>query len=318
LTEPRSAALRRFLDSLDAPLGPRTFDQLDLAALEQLRGPERDEAIDAMLERLERRPNGRLADALVVAGATRAVEPLRRSLAREMGAATRVAVARALAQLAGPGDEVAVVCDVLAHSPQWSERAMAASALRHFPGATAEEALWEGLSDADPVVRFNAFDALLARHDQGEHAGDYLTLLGQLRLLIGHEHSALRRLGQAELRALLDATDAGASAHSRHLTFEAPEEAPYVQQLVERLGERDATLELPAAATLSDAEHDWLALALLSGLGRDERVPELLSRLRPAEVVPRLEALLAEPDVPQRQSLQDALAALTASRGEGE
>lgn len=300
MTGPRSPAFQRFQASFDAP-GRAFLDQLDTAALLALDEPERTEAEDILLGALST-DDPRIVRALLDLRSTRAIAPLRAALARTSQGRMRVAVARALHDLAHDRSAIAAIVDVL-HRGDRSSRETAASVLRVMPVADVQSALLDALSDADASVRGLATSALYTLHHLDDLARDYRDRLGVLRMLIASPLPSLAAQAAGEIRSVIGALDSGATPKSLGLDRAMDEAAPAVQRLMDshsdEHGQWAELLDLDPIPP-SGPERVWAEDVILSWLPRDFRaclaVVDLnVRRAVPAlvDLVPRAEGRLA-------------------------
>jgi hypothetical protein len=271
MTRPRSPAFQRFQASFDAP-GRAFLDQLDTAALLALEQPERTEAEDVLLGALST-DDPRIVRALLDLRSTRAVDPLRAALARTSHGRMRVAVARALYELAHDRSAISVIVDVLRHGDR-SSRETAASVLRVLPVADVQPALLDALSDGDAGIRGLATSALYALHHLDDVARDYRDRLGVLRMLIASPLPSLAAQAAGEIRSVIGALDSGATPKSLGLDRAVDEESPAVKRLMDsRSDEHGLWSELldVEAIPASGPERVWAEAVILSWLASDFR-----------------------------------------------
>jgi len=300
MTGPHSPAFQRFEASFDAP-GRAFLDQLDTAALLALQEPERTEAEDILLGALSM-DDPRIVRALVDLRSTRAIAPLRAALARTSQGRMRVAVARALHDLAHDPGAVSTIVDVLRHGDR-SSRETAASVLRALPVADVQPALLDALSDPDAGVRGLATSALYTLHHLDDVARDYRDRLGVLRMLIASPLPSLAAQAAGEIRSVIGALDTGATPGSLGLDRAMDDASTVVQRLMDSHSDEHGLwaerLDLDAIPA-SGPERVWAEDVILSWLPRDGRacraVVDLhVRRAAPAlvDLVPRAEGRVA-------------------------
>src|ERR1044071_4328075 len=230
MTGSHSPAFQRFQASFDAP-GRAFLDQLDTAALLALEEPERTEAEDILLGALST-DDPRIVRALRDLRSTRAVAPLRAALARTSQGRMRVAVARALYDLAQDRSAISAIVDVLRRGDR-SSRETAASVLRVLPVADVQPALLDALSDGDAGVRGLATSSLYALHHLDDVARDYRDRLGVLRMLIASPLPSLAAQAAGEIRSVIGSLQSGATPKSLGLDRAMDEQSPAVKRLMD-------------------------------------------------------------------------------------
>lgn len=267
----RSAELERFLRSL-AATGPAAYESYDLAALDLLRGDERQQAEQALYVRLAMR-DGRAAEALARVGGERARQALADALPGAAQPAFQVALARALHSL-DRSLGAQVIAAVLRQASAASDRALAASVASEF-GPALGGVLRAALRDSDGSVRSNAAAALISIAGQGHAVGDFRHPLGLAALLCGSKLAAVSAFGEAELAAQLD----GLAAH-RPLAAPASEAAVAAQRRL--LAAADPAERQAAIAAIPAAERSWAERSLLVGLPLNPRAAAALAALGPS------------------------------------
>jgi HEAT repeat protein len=292
VTGPHSSAFERFQASFDAP-GRAFLDQLDTAALLALEEPERTAAEDLLLARLAT-DDPRVVRALRDLRSTRAIAPLRAALARTRQGRMRVAVARALHELAQDPGAIPAIVDVLRHGDR-SSRETAASVLRVLPVAAVRSALVDALADPDASVRGLATSALYATHHLDDVARDYRDRLGVLRMLIAAPLPALAALAAGEIRSVIEAVARGATPASLGLDRPIDDASPVVQRLMaSRSDERGLWSELLDLEAIppSGPERAWAEDMILAWLASDFRACLAVVELRVQRAVPALAELV--------------------------
>jgi HEAT repeat protein len=288
MTGSRSPAFQRFQASFDAP-GRAFLDRLDTAALLALEEPERTEAEDILLHALST-DDPRIVRALVDLRSTRAIAALRAALARTSHGRMRVAVARALHDLAHDRSVIAVIVDVLRHGDR-SSRETAASVLRVLPAVDVQPALLDALSDADAGVRGLATSALYTLHHLDDVARDYRDRLGVLRMLIASPLPSLAAHAAAEIRSVIGALDNGATPKSMGLDRAMDDESPAVKRLMDsHSDEQGLWSELldVEAIPASGPERVWAEAMILSWLPSDVRACRAVVDLNVRRATPAL------------------------------
>jgi HEAT repeat protein len=288
MTASHSAAFQRFLASFEAP-GRAFLDQLDTAALLALVEPERSEAEDRLLQALAT-DDPRIARALVDLGSTRAIEPLRQTLARTQRGQMRVAAARALFALTRDASAITAIIDVL-RSGDRSSREAAASVLRVLPVAEVQPALFAALGDRDASVRGLATSALYALHHLDDIARDYRDPLGVMRMWIVSPLPSVAVLAAEEIRTAVEALARGATVSSLALDHAVDDASPAVHRLMASHANEDGLwaehLDV-AAIPASGAERAWAECMLVAWLPRDFRASLALAELQSKRAVPAL------------------------------
>lgn len=292
MTGARSPAFQRFQASFDAP-GRAFLDQLDTPALLALEEPERTEAEDLLLGGLAT-DDPRIVRALRDLRSTRAIAPLRAALARTSHGRMRVAVARALFELAQDRSAIAVIVDVLRHGDR-SSRETAASVLRVLPVAEVQPALLTALSDGDASVRGLAASALYTLHHLDDVARDYRDRLGVLRMLIGSPLPSVAAHAAGELRSVLGALERGATPQALGLDRAMDEEAPAVKRLMDSRSDEQGLwseqLDLEAMPA-SGPERAWAEDVILAWLASDFRASRAVADLHVRRAAPALVELV--------------------------
>jgi hypothetical protein len=237
--------------------GRAALEDFDLSGLRALSGPEREEAIDLLIERLASGANDpRVPRALVAMGAERAAPALRAVLLRSIDE-TAVAAALALWEMSRDPAAPAALIKILSSSYLEVPRQIAAAALSALPGEAVEEALLRALDDEHGAVRGAALDALVSRH--------------RLSALAGEPRSRLGLLG-IRLRNPLRAVRAPAAAEARQIFGGAAEQAPgpepaalgrFRKSVLDARAGKGGDLDLDALRALSGVDRTLGELLLL-------------------------------------------------------
>lgn len=275
-----SEAFQRFVASVEAPITRSNIEEYDLGALGNIESQERAAAEDLLAERLAA-GDGRAAGALAQLASPRAKQILEHALQLPVARAVHVATSRALGQL-GDGAGEAPLVDALQRGDAF-ERKMAANALRYFRTPTAEVALLNALSDADPGVRGNAFGALVVARGLKSYDGSYRDRIGLTYPLLGSPLAAVRAIAKDDVRDLLARLDAGEPPAKLEL---APVDdscgAPALW--MESLRTTDPPwrddLALDALDAMSGRERRWAEDVLLGYLHLDPRAPRAAAHAR--------------------------------------
>ena len=306
MTGPHSPAFQRFQASFDAP-GRAFLDQLDTAALLALQEPERTEAEDLLLGALST-DDPRIVRALRDLRSTRAIAPLRAALARTSQGRMRVAVARALYDLAQDRSAISAIVDVLRHGDR-SSRETAASVLRVLPAADVQPALLDALSDRDAGVRGLATSSLYALHHLDDVARDYRDRLGVLRMLIGSPLPSLAAHAAGEIRSVIEAVQNGATPKSLGLDRAMDEESPAVKRLMDSRSDEHGLwserLDVEAIPA-SGPERVWAEDMILAWLPGDVRACLAVVDLQVRRATPALVDLV--PGAQGRLAIEAAVA----------
>lgn len=292
MTGSHSPAFQRFQASFDAP-GRAFLDQLDTAALLALEEPERTEAEDILLGALST-DDPRIVRALRDLRSTRAVAPLRAALARTSQGRMRVAVARALYDLAQDRSAISAIVDVLRRGDR-SSRETAASVLRVLPVADVQPALLDALSDGDAGVRGLATSSLYALHHLDDVARDYRDRLGVLRMLIASPLPSLAAQAAGEIRSVIGSLQNGATPKSLGLDRAMDEQSPAVKRLMDsRSDEHGLWSELldVEAIPASGPERVWAEDVILAWLPGDFRACLAVADLHVRRATPALVELV--------------------------
>jgi HEAT repeat protein len=161
-----SENFQRFTNSFLGDPGEAARDGLDIAALRQLEGLERQQAEELLLQRLAT-GDSRAAVGLGELGSHQAAPTLKRLLqlsetGQPIGPSYIINVAVALWQIEQFPGSMQRVAEILKQSPNATVRMEAAQALRKFSSPPATAALKAALSDEDGLVRYHAARSLLA------------------------------------------------------------------------------------------------------------------------------------------------------------
>lgn len=198
-----SEAYQRFADSFLGDPSAAARDGLDLAALRQLTGAERQQAEELLVQRLAA-GDSRGAVGLGEIGSTRATDLLQHYLnlsdaGQPIGPGFSLNVAVALWQINQDPNAVQRVIAILQHTPDSFVRMEAAQALRKFSTSAAIQALQAALTDDDGLVRYHAARSLLAL--AGQLPDEFAT--PPLAIKMMSPNAADRQQAAAELNALL-------------------------------------------------------------------------------------------------------------------
>ncbi|MCB9736672.1 MAG: hypothetical protein H6745_29185 [Deltaproteobacteria bacterium] len=309
-----SAAWRRFEASL-GEAGP-TDEIYDVAAFEALGESERQDALDALVERAED-GDGVAAQTLGVVGDDRVVHALEGIVARPDGA--RRAAMRALSRL---GHGARFVPELVAELKQGGlyGSVNAVQQLGWIGTKEAFDGLLEALSARDSTVRSVAVDALLeltglaASEKTASGDDDPRTPIGRLRLLLDADLAALATEAGAAFRDLFEKARGGADAKALDLVYDGGTDG-----FREAFGKalRDPSAALPLDLVRSATPHDraWAEALLAVALQReDERAPAALAALDASWAVPALDEARQDAieGFPFADALDDAMKALRA------
>jgi hypothetical protein len=211
----RSKWFQEFVAGVQAPITRENIEDYDsLGALHLLKGDERTEAEDLLLERLAD-GDGRAAHALADIGCTRAIPAMRAQL-RHHSNHVRLTVAASLRQL---GDDTgrSVVTEILSHGER-TERLIAVSVLGLWSGPEVDQALETAFADPDRTVRSAANGKLMSLHGLGKYRGNQLSRLGQLAARLASPLTSVRADALSELHDIFDRTARGESPEQLGLT----------------------------------------------------------------------------------------------------
>lgn len=180
-------------------------DGVDLTVLKPLRGKERVEVEEMLIEDL-------LAGGMWAArglGELRSAKslPHLKVIAKKGLGSEAIWAAEAIEKIEGTGTFVRVIIDNLSNAGNWGTRINAAMVLRAFPRDDVVEALFTGMLDKDMLVRNHSAESLLAIHGLTPNISKHEDIY---RLLVAdsskHGKSAGEQHGEAAsmLRALLE------------------------------------------------------------------------------------------------------------------
>ncbi|CAG0933345.1 hypothetical protein TFLX_03014 [Thermoflexales bacterium] len=160
-----SEEFQRFTSSFLGDPSEAARDGLDLLALRQLVGPERQQAEEILLQRLAA-GDSRAAVGLGELGSQQAAATLKHFLqlsetGQPIGAGFLINIAVALWQIEQLPEALQRVAIILQQSPDATTRMEAAQALRKFASPAARQALHAALADEDGLVRYHAARSLL-------------------------------------------------------------------------------------------------------------------------------------------------------------
>jgi hypothetical protein len=273
------------------------LSDFDVPALLALKGAERQEAEEVLIERLESSVNDpRVPRALGFMKSRRALPALRR-VTRALNE-TAVEAALFLWELErDPGAAEALV-RTLRESHIDTARLLAANALRDFPGPATEAALLQALDDEDELVRGRAGAVLMRQKGLEELAAVPRNRLFRLQALILNPLSAVRQAAIAELKELLAALAEGKRPDELGIATQEQPESPALQRLWDsvfnegRKPEWKRRIDIDAYRALPEAERPWGEHLLLMLLGdRDLRGVHAAAELREQRALPALREL---------------------------
>jgi len=174
-------------------------DGLDTEALARLRGKEREEAEQLLINALDS-GDYRPAAGLSVLRSKAATAKLKEQLPSTSGD-QRIQTARALWRTENYPPAVGAVIDVLQHYPFWGQRLNAAMALREIKTPASIAALWAATNDPEDLVRHHAAVSLLIMYGiQKEEFGED----NPLTIDIMSDGKAIRQKAIAEIKRLVE------------------------------------------------------------------------------------------------------------------
>jgi hypothetical protein len=295
MTKPqKSQWFEKFVASVRAPMTSSNIEEYSgLGALRLLKGDERVEAEDILIERLTHN-DGRAAYALADIASTRAIAPLRACLHASVPPLMRVAAATALQRLGDDSGRAAMI-DVLRSGDAFEQQA-AMSLLAVLGGEGVEPALERALEDPDASVRSDAARTLIAVHGLTEYKDGYQRQLGLLQNRCASRLAAVRADALAELRDIFARHAAGESPDQLGLTWRADDDRPPLQAFSESLRGREPPWQddfaVDVVAKLAGRERTWAEDCLWHFLPTDPRAARAFAHLGVTRALPALRELL--------------------------
>lgn len=287
-----SPELSRFFAKLQ-DFDPReeAYDTVDLRSAS---AEDREQAVHALLMLLKQRMDPRAAMALAELGETW-VAPELQALA--VGPTPIAAVARRALVRLGVVDEAtaAGLAQDTRHGTMF-QRFGAVMEIAKLPGREAFDALMGALDDEDPVVRSQAYEALVNRLGllpltlTADGSDTNLRApLEVMHALLRQDAPSLRALGLVRLRRVFVAVDQGQSATDLGLEFEGEDGEDFRHAIGRAL--RTPTVDYPIDRVKAASSHDrafaetlW-AVALARG---DVRAPKALAEVGATWTLPTL------------------------------
>lgn len=284
-SEGRSAALQRFIDSLEAK--PKSYaefvqySELDVSALDELDGRELAMAQNRLIEWLKDNADVRAARVLAGFDSKEATEGLRdvvRGHANspyDDGLAAGAAL-RGLIRRGDVTDPIAEVRDFYLKAGRKGRR-LALTTLAEQEGVEARQALEAGLDDEDEDNRRVTAKLLLAQLGLERHVEVDRTTYALLPAELSATNTAVRARAKAKLRQLADAV----ARDGVPPVPQAPPPSEDLNRFLESMRDDSAPdFDLDALTALAGVERDWMEYALIAQLeGGDPRIPRALSAL---------------------------------------
>lgn len=313
-----SDAFRRFTDSFTVS-DRASSEDYDLEALNQLVGPERDQAEALLIDTVRTTDDPRAAKAIRALALKSAVPALREAIDLRHGQAL---VQSALTLFVLTGDPAALppVTRMLRDDDAWT-RVDAAHALGQIGGPIAEDALYTAVDDADQLVRANAVESLL--HLTGLDEWDVATGRGISLLGLGLRSgfASVRERAVADFRRLAAARRTGATAEAVGLPSGEVERSATAAKALRSLSSRAGSgpwadaFDIEALTEVAEgddlAERDWALATLLLLLERgDVRAPGGLAALGRDEAIAPLHEAATTADGPLADAIARAITAL--------
>ncbi len=198
-----SKEFQRFTKSFLGDPSEAARDGLDIPALRQLAGAERQQAEALLLQQLAA-GDSRAVVGLGELGSRQAVASLKHFLqlseaGQPIGAGLLIAVSVALWQIEQFPEAVQHVVTILKQAPDWTTRMEAVQALGKFPNPAARQALKDALSDENGLVRYHAARSLLTLAGKLTNELD----MPPLAIKVMSNNPAERQQATAELEALV-------------------------------------------------------------------------------------------------------------------
>jgi HEAT repeat protein len=277
----KSKWFENFLAGVRAPMTWSNIDEYHgLGAFNFLKGDERTEAEDILIERLTHN-DGRAAYALADIGCARAIEPLRARLPASIPGLMRVAAATALQRLGDDSGRAAAI-DVL-RSGNAMEQQSAVSTLGVLGGADVEQAL-EGAFDApSDDVRSAAAGTLIKLHGLQEFNRTYQDRLGLLQNRLSSPLATVRADARAELHDIFARSARGESPEQLGLTWRADDEhepfRSFALSLQSNAPPWQDDFPLQFIASLAGHERTWAEDCLWHSLPTDPRAARAFASL---------------------------------------
>jgi hypothetical protein len=221
-TTQKSEWFQKFLAGVQAPMTWANIDEYSsVGALHLLKGAERTEAEDILIERLTHN-DGRAAYALADIACKRAIDPLRARLSATVPAMMRVAAALALHRLGDDAGRAAAIDVLAAGGPLEQQSALSALAL--IGGADAERALERAFDATDATVRSAAAGILITLHGLQDYNRGYQDRLGLLQNRLASPLATVRAAALAELHDIFARHARGESPAQLDLTWRADDQ----------------------------------------------------------------------------------------------
>lgn len=315
-----SPELTRLLDQIrgSSDVAP-TEDAYDLSLARSLSSCERDLLIDELVKQ------GRAGDprALMTLGyidAKRAIPDLL-ALAGQRDRLSFWA-RRALVELGRGAD----VFDGLAHDAQRGSSLQRVSAYRDLArlgGPDALSVIAQGLSDADALVRSQAFESLVSALGVTEYMQspsgetEFNSPLKRIDLLVSSELTPLSAVGARQMQEIVARLTAGSSAQAAGIVYQQTAPPDFGERVAAALRDDQAPIPVDDIRRATGHDRAWAEAFLAVALERKQpRVVEALVDLGAAWTLPAMEAASAgvDPSDPFCQAVGDARRRL-ASRG---
>lgn len=219
-----------FVERFVSGSGREALEDFDVSSIVLLRGDEREEAIDVLLEQLAASVNDpRIPRALAALKSDRALPALEKRAATGQDD-TAVATAESLWRYYKSPAAAAALVRIVRTSYLDQPRLAAAQLLGEIPGPEATAALLDALSDKVEAVRGAALDALKQRTGLDKLPGRG----GRLALLTARLYSSLssvRDAALAEIRTLFTNLQAGKTPQDLGLGREDAPDSPMLARL---------------------------------------------------------------------------------------
>jgi HEAT repeat protein len=308
----RSRVFQDFLDGVASPvtLSRDSMDEIpNIAAFHLLDGDERLEAEDILIARLAT-GDGRAATALADGYCLRAIPALIEATTDAAAPVMRVFAARALLRMDSDAGRESLARMLRDHEGSDFDRGSAARLLAEFPDPDVDLLLEVASTDPDGLVRSQATTALFEVVGLEDHHSGEVLLSVAGRLL--SSLTTVRAEALAELRAVLAAWKAGATAEDLGLTWQADREHKPLGRLIDDIDSTRTDFRLDGLRELTGRERILVDNLVLLRLHADRRAVRAAGRLGVRRAIEPLRELLGSAKGHAREEILSVLDSLTA------
>lgn len=308
-----SPEFEHFLAGVTAPLtfSRDSFDEIpNIASFHLLGGDEQTAAEDILIAMLTTN-DGRAATALADGYCERAIPALIEATTDAAAPVMRVFAARALLRMDNTAGRDSLVRMLREHDGSHTDRGSAARLLAEFPDPDREFLLEVASTDPSDSVRLQATHAVFEIVGLEDHGSGEVLLSVAGRLL--SSLTTVRDKALAELRAILAAWDAGATAEDLGLTWEADRARKPLRQFIDDIDSTRADFRVDGLDGLTGRERVLVDNLVLLRLAADRRAVRAAGRLGVRRAIEPLRELLGSAKGHAREEILSVLDSLTAS-----